>query len=249
MRISPELIGSKIRSLRKARKWSQDELATKLELSQSRLSELERGDGSFTAEQFIEALSLFNVTVRDFEPGPVRDSEDDIQQALARYGANYLIEPDAILPTEQLADLHELVATTLVSVSPRLVAALAPVLIVNIDRIQLGRVANQLTELGIQTRLAWMVENAQDAIQSRRGWRNERLAKRCVLQWGFFVTSMETSPRDASRRDVLDRTIRSRKTLDNVAASSSEISKRWGIVTSLQVSDFVEAIEQSRVLD
>ncbi len=246
MRISSEAIGNKIRALRKARKWSQDELARKLELSQSRLSELERGEGSFTAEQFVEVLSLFNVTVRDFEPaGSVRDSEDDIQQALARYGANYLVEPDTILPTEQLADLHELVASTLISPSPRLIAALTPVLITNIDRINLSRVSAQLAALGLQHRLAWVIDNSLHAISAPR-WSALRLIGRCTVVWTNFLT---TAPRPDGTRDVLDRTIRSTKTLEKVAASSSDISKRWGIVTAMTTADFVEALELSHVLD
>jgi transcriptional regulator with XRE-family HTH domain len=231
--------------LRKTRRWSQDELASKLELSQSRLSELERGEGSFTAEQFIEVLSLFNVTVRDFEPGPVRDSEDDIQQALARYGANYLVQPDATLPTEQLADLHELVASALLSPSPRLVAALAPVLITNVDRINLSRVSAQLAALGLQNRLAWVIDNSLHAINSPH-WGQLRLLGRCYVVWTNFLA---TAPRPDGTRDVLDRTIRSTKTLEKVEAASSDISKRWGIVTAMTVDDFSEAIEQSHVLD
>jgi transcriptional regulator with XRE-family HTH domain len=45
-------IARNVRELRKERRWTQAELAKRLDLSQARLSEIEGGDGSFTAEQF-----------------------------------------------------------------------------------------------------------------------------------------------------------------------------------------------------
>lgn len=247
MPVSAHSIASKIKSLRTERRWTQAELASKLSLSQSRLSELERGAGSFTAEQFIEVLRLFNVTVRDFDPaGSVRDSEDDLQQALARYGANYLVEPDAIIPTEQLADLHELVVSTLVTASPRLVAALVPVLIVNVDRIHLQLVADRLRTLGLQNRLYWLIDNALAAIAAPH-LRKPRLQHRCHVVWSSLIALAPTP--DPMSRDILDRTIRSTTTLEKVATASTDIARRWGVVTAMAVGDFVEAIELSHVLD
>jgi hypothetical protein len=46
--------------------------------------------------------------------------------------------------------------------------------------------------------------------------------------------------------DVLDAGIRSRQTLDDVVASSSPISRRWGIVTTLKPEDFAEALRGAR---
>ena len=57
-------IARKVHDLRRGRRWTQAELARRLDLSQSRLSEVERGDGSFTAEQFLTILRLFNVSVQ-----------------------------------------------------------------------------------------------------------------------------------------------------------------------------------------
>jgi len=44
-------------------------LAGQLGLEQSRLSEIERGDVSFTAEQFVAILKLFNVPPSHFASG------------------------------------------------------------------------------------------------------------------------------------------------------------------------------------
>ena len=46
--------------------------------------------------------------------------------------------------------------------------------------------------------------------------------------------------------NVLDGGIRSKRTLEEVRAASSAISKRWGIVTVLQPEDFVEALRGAR---
>jgi transcriptional regulator with XRE-family HTH domain len=63
-------IVDKVRALRRARRLTQAELAGKLGLSQARLSEIESGDGSFTAEQLVVILRLFNVGLSDVRRQP-----------------------------------------------------------------------------------------------------------------------------------------------------------------------------------
>lgn len=83
-------VARKIRALREARHWTQADLSKRLGLSQSRFSEIERGQGSFTAEQFLEILKLFNVPVTHFAPGQ-KGSGSEIQNALARL---WTLQPD-----------------------------------------------------------------------------------------------------------------------------------------------------------
>ena len=52
-------IAKKVRTLREKRGLTQAELSKKLGMSQSRFSVVERGDGSFSAEQFVEILRGF----------------------------------------------------------------------------------------------------------------------------------------------------------------------------------------------
>src|SRR5580658_327261 len=89
-------IARTVRELRKERRWTQAELAKRLDLSQARLSEIEGGDGSFTAEQFLLLLRLFNVGTNRFAPSggssAGHDHEAQIQNALARLGALHLKE-------------------------------------------------------------------------------------------------------------------------------------------------------------
>lgn len=79
-------IAGKIRALRWDRHWTQVELARKLGLSQGRYSEIERGQGSFTAEQFLEMLKLFQVPVSHFSELRKGDGPET-SNAPVRFGA------------------------------------------------------------------------------------------------------------------------------------------------------------------
>ena len=84
-------VAQKVRELRRGRRWTQAELSRRLHLSQGRLSEVERGAGSFTAEQFLAILKLFNVPVSHFYHA-APDQASELQNALARLGALHLQE-------------------------------------------------------------------------------------------------------------------------------------------------------------
>lgn len=74
-------IAGKIRDLRRNRHWTQAELSKQLGLSQGRYSEIERGQGSFTAEQLLEILKLFNVPVSHFV-GPQNEARPEVETAI-----------------------------------------------------------------------------------------------------------------------------------------------------------------------
>jgi len=246
-----EKVALKVQELRKDRHWTQAELSRRLHLSQSRLSEIERGSGSFTAEQFLTILKLFNVTASEFAPeAQAQDSE--LQNALARLGALHLQESSDVLPSERLSGASDVIREAIVgSESPRLVTALAPVLVGNIDRVNLKKLHLQLTEAGLGRRLAWLVENTLEAIRhelpgvSPTPWR--RLYSRAQVVLGSFLDFVKVeSDEEIAAPDVLDASIRSKQTLAAVTASASPISRRWGIVTTLQPEDFVEALRGAR---
>jgi len=247
-------IAAKVRELRKQRRWTQAELARRLGLSQNRLSEIERGAGSFTAEQFLTILSLFNVSVTDFVPGLASDTDALLQKALARLGASHLHESEEIVPNELYNDPNIVVRETLVAGSPRLLTALGPVLVNHVDRIQLKRIHAWLTEAGLGRRLGWLIDNVLDAIRSELNQTLPRLwARRCrraavVLETflEYLGSSSAGQPNDAAGPDILDPSIRTKRTLEEVKASSSPISQRWNIVTGLQPDDFSHALRESR---
>jgi hypothetical protein len=67
-----------------------------------------------------------------------------------------------------------------------------------------------------------------------------------VVLESFLAVLREEAREGRVAPDVLDAGIRSKRTFDEVAASSSPISRRWGIITVLQTDDFVEALRGAR---
>ncbi len=249
---SRKKIAAKVRELRLARSLTQDELAKRLHISQNRLSEIEHGGGSFTAEQFLELLRLFNVTASDFVED-ARDRDLELQNALARLGATHLHE-SAIVASAALEGVHDVVREALLNGSPRLITALAPVLANHVDILNLPKLYSELHELGLERRLAWVVENtlvALDALANEsgsgaKGW--SKLKRRAGVPFQLFVELVGPRgevPGWKSPPDLLDPTIRSLRTLEEVKRSASKPSERWGIATSLQPNDFVQALRAS----
>jgi len=62
----------------------------------------------------------------------------------------------------------------------------------------------------------------------------------------YLGSSSFGRPNDAVGPDILDPSIRTKRTLEEVKASSSPISRRWNIVTGLQPDDFSHALREAR---
>jgi transcriptional regulator with XRE-family HTH domain len=234
--------------LRLEHHWTQTELAARLQLSQARLSEIERGSGSFTAEQLLQILKLFNVTVDHFAPVELH-SDAALQNTLARLGAAHLRESADVLPSERLREVNDVVREVLVSAaSPRLLAALAPVLVSNIGSLSLTKLWSQLADAGRERRLGWVVDNTVHALDQALAnvpkplARLYRRARTVLATFLDAVTSGAVEPLRRIAPDILDPSIRSSKTVADVAAASSPISQRWQIITDIQTSDFSEAL-------
>jgi transcriptional regulator with XRE-family HTH domain len=249
-------IAGHVRTLRKQRGWTQAELAGRLRLSQGRLSQIERGGGSFSAEQFLQLLKLFNVTADYFEPtSPTSDAA--LQNTLARLGASHLRESDDVLPSQRLRAVQDVVREVLVSEqSSRLVTALAPVLVRNIEVVNLPRLHLQLGDVGLEHRLAWLVDNTLEAIRGELPSAPHAVAAQyrraqVVLESFLEVAAAADAAKPAAAKapDVLDPSIRSKETLTEVTASASPVSKRWGIVTELLPEDFAQALRTAHVDD
>ena len=245
-------IAARVRELRRSRRWTQAELATQLELSQSRLSEIETGRGSFTAEQLLRVLALFNVGVEELV---VRrnDPQHELQNALARFGAKHLLESDRVVPTERLSELSDVIRDALLDGSPRLVTAVAPVLVAHARELRLGLLYSELERLGSGSRLGWVVENTLAALDKlavgRDGRTWEKLRFEAMLPLQTLLSYARDIEGPTSRRpiaDVLDATIRTEASREGVRRASSKLSRKWGIVTSLRVDDFVEALRAAR---
>jgi len=248
--ISRERIAKAVRTLRRERAWTQAELARKLGISQARLSQIESGGGSFSAEQLLLILKIFNVTPARFADG-LQNRGSELQNALARMGAHHLYESEDVLPSTTVDDVVRIVAETLTQGDPRLTAALAPVLVSNIDRLPLSKLLLDLSRAGLERRLPWLCENVVQAINSElktdppRTWSKE--ARRAALVIDLFLTA-HTPPSDQppAAWEVLDAGIRSMKTALGVRDAASEASRKWHIITSLTPEDFVRALRDAR---
>jgi transcriptional regulator with XRE-family HTH domain len=247
-------IARTVRALRKERAWTQGELAKQLGLSQSRFSEIENGDGSFTAEQFLRILQLFNVTISRFTD-QVSDEDTKLQNALVRAGALHLQESPKVIPEEIGDDIPTLIRDGVASGDPRLTTGVAPVLVAQVDKIRLGKVYLDLARIGLEPRLAWLIENIVEAIRGEladnppRAWGLAALRTTVILESFLASISGDLLSGGSSKRapDVLDPTIRSKKTLSEVEEASSPISRKWGIVTTLSPKDFQQALRGARV--
>ncbi len=241
---------AKVRELRTGRNWTQAELAAHLGLSQARLSEIERGGGSFSAEQLLEVLRLFNVSVDAFLPP--QDPEDELQNALARLGAIELRELPDVLPSARVAEVISVARETLLAPrSPRLLLALAPVLIKNLDAVNLDVLHAELAGLGFPARVPWLVDNVAAALlQVGVGKGRPAAARwhRARLVLGHFLARHPAPVQGATPPacfDHLDANIRSERTLAKALEASSGISRRWGVVTELHPEHFADALRAS----
>jgi transcriptional regulator with XRE-family HTH domain len=234
-------IVSRVRELRLERRWTQGALARKLGLSQARLSEVERGDGSLTAEQLVEVLRLFNLRLEDLVGAP--PVEDELQSSLARLGALHLREVSSVLPSERVASVRAALRETLLAPrDARLLLALAPVLVANIDGLNLHVLHDEISRLGFPARVPWLVDNIRAALdlhpsgRARAGWR------RATTVLSDFLARHPPPSEAASRPDHIDGAVRSARTLAQVREGSSAISQRWGVLSELQPSDFADAL-------
>jgi len=245
-------IARKVRRLRKVRHWTQADLSKAIGLSQSRFSEIERGKGSFTAEQFLAILQTFNVAATHFAKELAQDQTMEIQNALARLGGAHLRESANVLPSEQLNEVSNAVRETLITGNPRLITALAPVLVSNIDRVNFRKLHATFVDAGLERRLAWLVENILEALIRERDRALSRTEKKIYRRAEVVLSNFvgfvrahhgeEGANSEMQSLDILDERIRSNKTLKDVRTLSSDISKRWGIITSLHPNDFIAAL-------
>lgn len=252
-------IGARVRELRTERRLTQQGLAALLGITQGHLSQLERGKGSFSAEQLLVLLRHFNVSVEYFAPAEA-SAGDQIQNALARQGAKQLIEDERVLPSERLKDAHAAIREALVSAdSARQIAAVAPVLVSNAGQINLTRLRSDFVELRLENRLAWAIENTLKAIEldsndvlpadRRRKYRRTALILETFFRPWRAAPNVFGDPAVPPQYDVLDSQITTHEGLKDVVDNLSPIARRWKIATRLEVDDFVRALRGARGAD
>lgn len=240
-------IGKALRALRVERRWTQAELAKHIGVSQPKLSQIERGNASLTAEQLLLVLELFNVGVDHFAPRSARGGSV-VQNALVRHGATHLAAA-SVGALEASSDPNDVVFEVLrAPQSPRHLTALAPLLVWSAERISLPEVASRLQRVGRGLRLGWLLESTLDAMARERSGTNEqrRRARRAKLLIESFLRSGGlTQPEATSPPDLLDRDVRSQRTADELWARAAEPARRWRIITRLQTDDFLFALRSA----
>ena len=70
-----ELVGRKIRQLRRQRKLTQTELADRIGIHQSDLSRMEQGEYKVGLDTLLRILQTFNITIGEFFEEGARDNE------------------------------------------------------------------------------------------------------------------------------------------------------------------------------
>lgn len=245
-------IARNVRRLRQERRFSQAQLAAMTGLSQGRFSQIERGIGSFDAEVLLLLAQLFNVPISTFMGNADRRTASQLQNQLARLGARHLREDPSALPADDELDLNLGIREALASADPRLIVALAPVVVSNIDRVRLPALEVPMLELGLHRRVPWLAENVLAALEIDRRHPLPRTLPAAYRRTELVLTNyLQTrrgggEPRGTDALDVLDPTVRTSRSLDQLMARASELSRRWGIASDLQPADFAAALEAAR---
>lgn len=244
-------IGERVSRLRKERLLTQTELARVLGLSQNRLSEIENGHGSFTAEQLLAILKKFNVPI-DYFAAPGETGENDLQNALARLGAGQIGENRETLPSDRLKEVYDVAREILVSAQyPRLIPRLASVIIWGGHTAYgvLNRIRDDLKDLRLGNRFGWFLENTKDALGKIS--RNSLTDQQLGLYEGashllkIYLGPENLLPSKESPEDTLEVGDVSEKTLIDLKETRSSVSRKWRIITRIQPSDFESALRES----
>jgi transcriptional regulator with XRE-family HTH domain len=255
---TPEaFLGSKVRELRKERRWTQQGLAALLGITQGHLSQLERGNRSFSAEQLLTILKQFNVQL-DYFATEKTSAGSQLQNALARQGASHLAESENVLPSERLKNATAVIRETLVSAdSARQIAAVAPVFVNHAGQINLTRLRNEFAELGLENRFGWAIESTLEAIRLEsaqvlsREWRLKYRRAAVIIETytaPFIIPGPSHNPDQPPPFEILDSDLTSPESLKEVLANISPLARKWRIATRLEVDDFVRALRAARDL-
>lgn len=246
-----KFIGLQLRALRKGRGLAQEDLSKILGISQSTLSEIELGQSSLSAEQFIQVLKFFNVPASHFDSTPGASS-GALQKALVAHGATHLVEDPDLLPSEHLVRVDEVVRETLVAgENPRALTALAPVIIRNIGQINLPKLFVSFKEFKLEQRYGWLIDNILGAISlTLKDVPPGKQALALVKAENVLRQHRDRFCADGTiggplEEDYLGVPIASARTKNEVLRNRSEVSRAWHILTTLQVEDFAKAIKES----
>lgn len=221
------------------------------------MSEIERGQGSFTAEQFLLVLKSFNASLSSFISGPGASAEKLLQNAISRLGAGSLQESRDLLPTEKLETATSVIREVLTSASnPRQITALAPVIVNQINPAGLNKLRLEFLGEGRINRLGWLLESVLAAIQHElrepkqngfNGWEDryhgaEILIGNILTYPGFILPRSKKSVEEPLESGVLQ----SQEAFEEAKVSRDLIAKKWAVVTRIKTDDFIHVLKEAR---
>jgi transcriptional regulator with XRE-family HTH domain len=250
-------VANNIRRLRQENRWTQTRLARLLGLSQNRLSEIERGQGSFTAEQLLLVLKTFNTMLSDFSSASGASAEKLLQNAIARLGAGPLQESRDLLPTEKLETATSVIREVLTSAeNPRQITALAPVIVNQMNSTGLNKLRLEFLGEGRINRLGWLLESVHAAILNELrgpkqkwsyGW-EDRYHRAGVLIGNILRYPGFSLPRSKKvvEEPLESGVLRSQEAFEEVKASRDSMAKKWAVVTRITTNDFIHVLKEAR---
>ena len=247
-------IANALKEIRRKHHLTQTELAQKISLSQSRLSEIEKGKGSITAEQLITLIQAFNLPLSHFIKTKSVDPEPQLQNALARLGSPQLQEDPEVLPSEKLNNVDTVISETIIhGASARLITSLVPVMVRQAFSIDFHKLKKKLGEFGLDNRLYWIVDGTLRALHRRLESYTPRplllLYRKAQVTFQGSVwlrdVSSEILRKTHYSEDILDANISSQKTLDQIREERDELAHQWNIVTRIKKEDFYQALVEA----
>ncbi len=242
-----------LRKLRRERGLTQAELAQVLGLSQPHFSKIERGQGSLSAEQLIALLHRFSLPVSYFSAAhQTVPEESSLQNALAHLGARHLREVSGVAVPERLSDPEAAIAETLITApDARLVTALAPVLVQNYENVNFARLAERLSQRGVENRLWWLVEGTYRSLEERL---EEPYLSRDIhrlYQKAFLLLARKkqdySSIKFSATLDELDRDLLSELTVTLVRERRDVLADHWNLITRITQEDFLRALQEAEL--
>jgi transcriptional regulator with XRE-family HTH domain len=244
-----QTIGETVRRLRKGRRWTLAELARHLDVSESRLSELERGAGSFSAEHLLTVFRLFHVGPQDFiPPDDAPDPElGSLQTALVKFGARHLVADErTIIRWEHDRPIRVVEEVLLRHPTARWLTALPPVLVTHLAEIPLPAVQHTLAQAGVPHRWGWLLDQLLEALRvlgppdAPLRWRQD--CQRAQTVAAQYLPSVQRPTPDAAF-DLLDPDLRTAASVAAAIARATPIDHRWRVLSRLTTDDFLSPLE------
>lgn len=248
-------IGQGLKRVRKDRAMTQAQLAEMLAISQPQLSQVESGKGSLTAAQLLHLINHFNLSAADFLPAQKRPEQrdDELQNALARFGALHLREIPDLPASPRYARVDDVILDTLIApVSPRFVTGLGSVVARNFDFIVFVRLFQRLKDLGREARLLWLLQcleaatlkRIEDSLPRDKKVFYRQINRGLEGELAVLKNIVETAGMQF-HEDILIPRYTGAKALDRLRQARDQNAKNWNILTDIRADDFYRELVET----